>query len=368
MKLLALNTAGKNTQLGFVIDNKEYSLSAGFSRHSESLFPLLSEMCEEHKIALSSLDCFACVIGPGSFTGIRIGMSVAKGFGLALNKPLIAINSLELLAYTLIDESDKICAVINAGAGLVYHQTFRVQISGENKMLVPLVNPRVDKINHFKGYISANYNDEVALIYNNNGEKVESGDFGESQDFLVESLIAVAKYKFQNGDFCNAVTLNPLYLRVSQAEQMLGELKLRRASIDDLDAILALENQGDEWDLQWNEIGIRQSFDNPNYRCYLYENGEEAKGFVSVMMLAGEAEILRVVVHANARLQGVASKMLGDLIETLRVEGVSAIFLEVNSLNYPAYSLYKKLGFAEIGRREEYYEHGQDAVLMRLDL
>lgn len=369
MKLLALNTAGKDTQLAFVLDEQEYTVSAGFSRHSETLFPLLNQMCEEKVIELSSLDAFACVIGPGSFTGIRIGMSVAKGFGLALNKPLITINSLELLAYNLIEKTDKtICAVINAGAGLVYHQTFRVQVLNEEKMLVPLVAPRVDKINHFQGYLQSNYNNNVEIIFNNNGEKIENNLFGESQDFDVNSLIKVAKYKFNNKEFCSAVNATPLYLRVSQAEQMLGELKLKRATLEDLDAILTLESQGDEWDLQWNEIGIRQSFDNPNYRCYLYTNGEEAKAFVSIMMLAGEAEILRVVVHASARLQGVATEMLKDLVEVLRKEGCKAVFLEVNSLNFPAFSLYKKIGFVEVGRRSEYYEHGQDAVLMRLDL
>ena len=115
------------------------------------------------------------MIGPGSFTGIRIGMSVAKGFGLALNKPLITINSLELLAYNLIEKTDKtICAVINAGAGLVYHQTFRVQVLNEEKMLVPLVAPRVDKIKHFQGYLQSNYNNDVEIIFNNNGEKIEN--------------------------------------------------------------------------------------------------------------------------------------------------------------------------------------------------
>ena len=366
MKLLALNTAGKDTQIAFVLEEREIVKSAGFSRHSETLFPLLNELKEENNINFSDLDALACVIGPGSFTGIRIGMSVVKGFALALNKPIIAINSLELLAYNRIDSAkNPICAVINAGAGLVYHQTF----VKNGARLEQVVAPRVDKFEHFVGYLKANYNGEVDIIYNHNGEKGTNfaDSLGESEEYKLDSLVAISKYKFEAKEFTDAVNASPLYLRVSQAEQMIGDFELKRASLEDINDILTLESQGDEWDLSWNETAVRQSFDNPNYRCFLGRANGEVKALVAVMLVAGEAEILRVVVHRSVRLLGVATKMLNALIEELRVN-CKTIFLEVNSLNFPAYSLYKKLGFSEVGRRADYYKKGEDAVLMRRDL
>lgn len=371
MKILAINTAGVDTQIAVIKDNEKFLKNAGFSRHSETLFPLLDDLLGVSGVKVGDFDSFACVVGPGSFTGIRIGMSVVKGFAYAKNKPIIAINSMEMLAYNIIEKDSKrpICAVINAGAGLVYHQTFERINTEFGLALRAITQPRLDKIKHFTGYLHSNYNDAVDLIYNHNNEKSASfADLlGDSQDYLVENLAKIAEYKFLRQEFVNAVTVAPLYLRVSQAEQNLGEIEFRQAGLDDLPDLLKLENQDDEWDLQWNEIGIRQSFENPNFRCFLMKSKGEAKGFISVNLLSGEAEILRVVVLKEARLQGVASKMIDNLIEILRKIDCVTVFLEVNDQNYPAISLYQKKGFIEVGRRPDYYEKGEDAILMRLD-
>ncbi len=371
MKLLAINTAGVDTQLAVIKDEQKFLKTSGFSRHSETLFPLLDDLFLVSKVSVADLDAIACVVGPGSFTGIRIGLSVAKGFAFAKSKPIIAINSMELLAYDLIERNSNrpICAVINAGAGYVYHQTFLRKDLEFGRVLEPITQPRLDKIKHFTGYLHSNYNDEVDLIYNHNNEKsVSFADLlGDSINYKVENLAKLAEIKFKLQSFTDAINVAPLYLRVSQAEQSVNELKFSQATINDLPEILKLESQDDEWDLQWNEIGIRQSFENPDYCCFIMRSKGEAKGFISVNLLSGEAEILRVVVSKEARLQGVASKMIDSLIETLRKMDCKTVFLEVNDQNYPAVSLYQKKGFIEVGRRPDYYEKGQDAILMRLD-
>ncbi len=366
MKILCINTTARETQLAVIKDDLVYTKISGFTRHSEALFPLLDDLLNISNTTLDDLDAIACVVGPGSFTGIRIGLSVAKGFAFVKKIPIISVTALELLAINKADKTEKkISAVINAGAGLVYYQEFLIK----DKSITQITAPNVDKVEHYLGYISANFNNEIEFAYNNNDEKSEPYlQFGEQVNYEIEALIKIAKLKYEKKDFSDAINIAPLYLRVSQAEQDVKNLTFRQATINDIDDILILENQNDTFDLQWSEIATRQSFDNPNYRCYLAYSGDEVKGMVSVMLLAGEAEILRVVVLGSARLNKVGTRLLNFVLETLKKENCKAVFLEVNSKNFPAYSLYKKIGFREVGKRDDYYERGQDAILMRYDL
>lgn len=102
MKILGIDTTRKSAKI-FVIDSAD-SGSIDFLnidkeiKHSEGLFEHIEMMLEKNKLSLSSLDGFACVVGPGSFTGIRVGMSAIKGFNKALNRSVVAMNSFEIVA------------------------------------------------------------------------------------------------------------------------------------------------------------------------------------------------------------------------------------------------------------------------------
>jgi len=362
MKLLAFNTVGSDTQIAIYNDGNEYYKEIAFSRHSETFFPTLEGVLSELKLKIKDFDAIACVVGPGSFTGVRIGMSVAKSFCFSLNIPLITINSLELLAENVEDGEKPVCAIIDGGAGLLYHQTF---LNGHSKYV-----PRVDTLLHLKGFLHANFNDYLHYVYNQNNEKDDFSDiFGKSQNFTAKSLLSLALKKFNYEEFSDAVTAAPLYLRVSQAEELKNkDHSFKEAKLSDLKDILVLEGQNDEWDLQWSEIGVRQSFDNPNYKCFLFYVAGLPKGMVSILNLKGEAEILRVVVENSVRLQGIATTMLNELFKWLRKHDCKKVFLEVNNQNYPAVSLYNKIGFKEAGRRSGYYGKNEDAITMSFEL
>ena len=368
MNFLAINTAGRATQIVMKIKEKLVVKELDFSRHSENLFPLLCELLEENGVSLDSFDCFGGVVGPGSFTGIRIGLSVIKSFSFVNKSKVVAVNSLEVLAYGQMDkiERDRIVAVINAGAGMVYHQVFLK----EGNILKNLTQPKLDKIKHFTGFLHSNYNDDVEIVYNHNNEKGESfvDLLGESVEFSAKGLERAVLSKILSKNFTNAIEITPLYLRVSQAEQILGELEFYRAKKEDVSSIVKLESQDDEWDLPWTKNCVLQSFDNPNFEAYILKNKKEPLGFVSVMKLVDEVEILRVVVLKQARLLGLGQKMIMQLKEIFRQNNFKSILLEVNSQNFPAFSLYQKLGFIKVGQRKDYYGSGQDAILMRLDI
>ena len=88
--------------------------------HSQTLLPMLDEVAKMTELDLDTISAIAVAGGPGSFTGLRIGSATAKGLGLALNKPLIHIPTLEGLAYNLCGTSEIVCPIMDARRGQVY--------------------------------------------------------------------------------------------------------------------------------------------------------------------------------------------------------------------------------------------------------
>ena len=95
-------------------------------RHAESLVPMLREVAAEGGTTLAAIDRFAVTVGPGSFTGIRIGLATARGLALALKRPLIGLSTLEVLAAGVpaAERDGPILAALDAGRGRLYAQLF----------------------------------------------------------------------------------------------------------------------------------------------------------------------------------------------------------------------------------------------------
>ena len=101
MKILALDSSGLVASVALVEDDilvAEYTMNYK-KTHSQTLLPMLDEIKKAVNLDLESIDAIAVAAGPGSFTGLRIGSATAKGLGLALQKPLIGVPTVEALAY-----------------------------------------------------------------------------------------------------------------------------------------------------------------------------------------------------------------------------------------------------------------------------
>ena len=369
MKILSFNTTGVGTQFALDLDGKTFFMDAGFSKHSETFFPLLEELFKKAETNLSNLDAVGVVCGPGSFTGIRIGLSIAKTFSFAKNLKCVCGTSLEVLAYNKVVNNTvlkPICSVINAGSDMVYFQIFETQ----GNKLKPLTAPKVNKIKHFTGYIHSIYNDEVEIIYNDNNEKSRSfvDLLGNSENFTPEALNLCMKNKVFNQEFIDYKDLKPVYLRSSQAEKYIlnnNDISFINGTLENIDELCELESQDDPEDLQWSRTSLEQSFENKSFKCWLIKSAGKLLGYISIIDLKEEFEILRIVVHKNARLQGVAEKLLEYVFKQAKQNGAKEILLEVNNHNYPALSLYQKMGFEKVGERKQYYSENEDAILMK---
>ena len=129
MKILGIDASGMVASVAIVEDDivvGEYSTN--FKKtHSQTLLPMLEELKKMIALDLDTIDAIAVAAGPGSFTGLRIGSATAKGLGLALDKPLVGIPTVEALAYNLYDVNGLICPIMDARRKQVYTGIYRYE-------------------------------------------------------------------------------------------------------------------------------------------------------------------------------------------------------------------------------------------------
>ena len=126
MRILALDSSGLVASVAVVekIEEEEQVIAeytVNYKKtHSQTLLPMLDTVSDMIELDLKTIDAIAVAGGPGSFTGLRIGSATAKGLGLAMNKPLIHIPTLEGLAYNLCGTDAIVCPIMDARRGQVY--------------------------------------------------------------------------------------------------------------------------------------------------------------------------------------------------------------------------------------------------------
>lgn len=151
MRILALDSSGLVASVAIVEEEgtiAEYTINYK-KTHSQTLLPMLDEVVRMCGIDLNTIDGIAVSGGPGSFTGLRIGAATAKGLGLALEKPLIHVPTVDALAYNLYGTQGVICPIMDARRNQVYtgiytfEETFQVV---EEQMAVSVVE-LIEKLN-----------------------------------------------------------------------------------------------------------------------------------------------------------------------------------------------------------------------------
>ena len=127
-KILAIDSSGLVASAAVICGDEliaEYTVNYK-KTHSQTLLPMLEEIKKMTDLDLDSIDAIAVAAGPGSFTGLRIGSATAKGLGLALNKPLIGVPTVDGLAYNLYGTENYICPIMDARRNQVYTGIYRV--------------------------------------------------------------------------------------------------------------------------------------------------------------------------------------------------------------------------------------------------
>ena len=119
----------------------------------------------------------------------------------------------------------------------------------------------------------------------------------------------------------------------------------------------------------WSESAFEHEMTNPLSTWLVAEEAGAVIGYVGAQTVLDEADIMNIAVLEAFRRQGIAESLICALIDVLRDKQVARLFLEVRVSNDPALSLYRKLGFEEVGRRKNYYRHPrEDAYILRKEL
>ena len=121
MKILGIESSSLVASVAVVTDGVltgEYTMNHK-KTHSQTLLPMLDELCRMIELDLQTIDAIAIACGPGSFTGLRIGAATAKGLGLGLNKPLVEVPTLEGLAWNLCGSDRLVCPLMDASRNRV---------------------------------------------------------------------------------------------------------------------------------------------------------------------------------------------------------------------------------------------------------
>ena len=225
--LLALDTA--TAQVGVAIgdggDVRSEVRIVGGRRHAEQLAPAIQFVCHESGVDLDQLAAIAVGIGPGLFTGLRVGVTTATVMAQALRVPVIDVPSLDLVAYPLQHVGRLIVAVLDARRGEVFHARYRpvpggVQRDGEYA---------VGKVEELVADLEA-VGEEVLLAgdgvarHQEAFAKLERSELAGPQFAApsVAALVELATARFEREQFCAPWDVHPMYLRESDAALMVN--------------------------------------------------------------------------------------------------------------------------------------------------
>lgn len=224
MKIIGIDSSGLVASVAVYEDGKiiaEYSTNYK-KTHSQTLLPMLDEIKNEIGLDLSQVDAIAVASGPGSYTGLRIGAASAKGMAYSLGKPIIAVPTLEGLAFNMWGTSDIVCPLMDARRQQVYTGLFEF-----NPELTCIYEQRAVEIS------------EVIKEVNNLGRKVIFlGDGAIAYEELLKtevkvpfvfapahrnfqsaaSIVTLGAMYYEQGKAVKSEDFEPVYLRKSQAE------------------------------------------------------------------------------------------------------------------------------------------------------
>ncbi len=188
--------------------------------HSQKIMPLIEFMLNQADIKASDIDCFAAAVGPGSFTGVRIGVATAKALSYATGKPCVAVSTLKALSYNVAEFDGIICPILDARRGQVYNALFK----GKERLCKDRalsINELLDELENTDGKIIF-LGDGVPVFKDKINERLNGRAIFANLSQRMNLASSVAQIGYEEllvGNTIESGDLIPQYLRLSQAER-----------------------------------------------------------------------------------------------------------------------------------------------------
>lgn len=227
MKILGFDTAAKTASVALTEDGRlisEFYLDSGFT-HSETALPMAKALLDSARVEVCDVDVFAVNCGPGSFTGLRIGIAAVKAMAMSLKKPCVAVSTLESLAANLLGYRGMICSVMDARCNQMYTAFFKSD--GET----------IHRICEDRTVSADALFEDIKKIFAESGEKIVLvGDGADpcirrfGSEYTVSAppqlvkghafgVCRIAEEQRKAGSLVTAEELVPNYLKLAQAER-----------------------------------------------------------------------------------------------------------------------------------------------------
>ncbi len=362
MIVLSIDTCEKNTKIELNINNqvKECVLNAQEST-SENLLVKINELLENCNTCIKDVDLLCVCTGPGSFTGVRIGVSTIKGFMCALSLRAIQVNFFEKIAYNYNIKNNAII----------------ILPSGNQELYCGVLNKNSNSCFDIKSYLSLTF-DEVLKMANENNYTIYA--LQENQESLMPfvtdnivylkggehffSQIAIEKYKkFKE---TNINDLQPLYIKQSQAERELKTLVKEKCELKRpicASDLVEIENVCFETN-RWTESMFLEELGQENREYFvLYYKGKPL-GYIGLLKTIDELCVLKIAIVPEFRRLGLAKKLIDKALLIKEKENIKTFYLEVESKNTNAIKFYEKMGFKTLSIRKNYYQNQDDCNVM----
>ncbi len=228
MTILAIDSSAKAASV--CIANEEKIIGEFFINtlltHSQTLMPMTEQLLKNTEMTIDEVDAIAVNAGPGSFTGVRIGVAAAKGLAFPKNLPCVSVSTLESMAYNLLGTDCLVCAVMDARCSQVYNAMFRIKGETVERLTDDRALSLSDLLLEFK------QTDERILIVGDGAEITYDFIKNEASNAVLApknrrtqtaSSVALAAFqKLFEGKTQTAAELMPIYLRLPQAQRELN--------------------------------------------------------------------------------------------------------------------------------------------------
>lgn len=354
-------------------------------------------------LSMGDVDAVLCGRGPGSFTGVRIGIATAKGLACGLGVPLLGASTLDAVAWTawLAGARGRVGVVADAMRGEVYPGIYDL---GEDGPRRAFASETVAKAGACADAWAARA-DAAELRLAGDGLRRHADRFAEAGLSRLldeaawvpsgEGLLRALAHGTDGtaGGTGDPALVLPTYTRLSDAEEnerrRLGmpqpasvavtgtadlladrHLQLRPMSVNDLDQVAALEAR--VWEAgphaAWSERAFLDDVSLPGHCWWVAHDEGRVVGFAGGRMAGDDFEVLDVVVAPERRREGVASRLVARIAYDAQMLNARTCSLEVDAADDAARALYRSLGLREAGRRRDYYGPGADAVVMVAEL
>jgi tRNA threonylcarbamoyl adenosine modification protein YeaZ len=316
--------------------------------HAEAIAPMVQAVLAEGGVAVQDLERIAVTTGPGTFTGLRIGLALAQGLALGQNIPLVGLSSLLATAAPLLGRGKTISIVHKAGAtGQFYVQHFTadgapvtdIRLQAATDIVIPM----------------------DALLAGTGADTVAAHVMRERQHDLPRAEQFAGFAARLPPDVHHLA--KPVYAREPDAKPQVQKILVTRVGADAA-AVIAPLHAASFAD-GWRVSDIVSMLTMPGTLALIAQAGHEPAALLMARAVVDEAEILTIATTPRHRRKGLARHLLHSLDAYLISLAVNTLHLEAASDNAAALALYSSCGFERSGLRKAYYANGADAIMMR---